>query len=114
MLLFFLKVVVSATVISFCSWFSVKRPDIAGFLVALPLTTLLVLLFSYAEYRDAAKSVQFAKSIFVGVPISLLFFVPFLLAEKLNLGFITCYVSGVSLLAMGYFVHKYILTLLSA
>lgn len=114
MWLFFVKVIVAAVVISFCSWLSNKRPDIAGFVVALPLTTLLVLLFSYAEYRDTAKSVEFAKSVFVGVPISLLFFVPFLLAQKLNLGFVSCYLAGISLLIVGFFVHKYLLTFLTA
>jgi hypothetical protein len=49
--------------------------------------------------------VEYAKSIFVAVPISLVFFVPFLFSEKLNLGFWTCYSIGIGLLAIGYFVH---------
>jgi hypothetical protein len=42
-MIFVLNLLVSASVISFCSRFSQKRPDLAGFLVSLPLTTLLVL-----------------------------------------------------------------------
>ena len=80
--------------------------------MALPLVTLLALLFSYAEFRDSAKSVEFAKAVFVGVPISLLFFVPFLLAEKLQLSFMACYLSGLVLLVGGYFAHRWITGLL--
>jgi len=46
----------------------------------------------------------------VGVPVSLLFFVPFLLAEKLNISFWQSYSAGVGLLIIGFFLHKAILT----
>lgn len=66
-----LKLVLSASIVSFCSWFAGKKPVLAGLIVALPLTSMLSLLFSYAEYRDMAKINEFAKSIFVFVPLSL-------------------------------------------
>lgn len=100
------KFVLAAAVIVFCSWLASKKPYLAGFIVALPLTTLLVLAFSYGEYKDSATSVAFAKSVFVGIPVSLLFFVPFLLAEKLNLSFWWCYGIGIMLLIAGYFIHR--------
>lgn len=112
MLLFFGKILVAALVISFCSWLSNRKPDLAGFIIALPLTTLIALLFSYAEFRDSAKSVEFAKGIFVGVPLSLVFFVPFLLAQRLNLNFVVCYVSGLILLVLGYFLHRWVTSML--
>ena len=101
------KTVVAAILISFVSWLSGKKTGLAGFLTALPLTTLLALAFSHMEWGDSKQSVEYAKSVFVAVPISLLFFVPFLLSEKLNLGFWMCYSSGVLLLGMGYFIHSY-------
>ncbi len=112
MLLSLIKTLVAAAVISFASWLSDKKPDLAGFIIALPLSTLLVLLFSYTEYHDPAASVRFARSIFVAVPLSLLFFVPFLLADKLHFGFWGLYASGVALLIFGYFAHTYILRML--
>ena len=80
----------------------------AGFLTALPLTTLLALAFSQIEWGDPKQSVEYAKSVFVAIPVSLLFFVPFLLANKLQLGFWQCYFSGLGLLAAGYFLHTYV------
>lgn len=108
MMLMIMKFSVAAMVIAFSSWLAGKRPELAGFIVALPLTTLLALLFSYTEYKDSATSVAFAKSILAGVPISLLFFVPFLLAERLHLSFWHCYVGGTVLLIAGYFLHRQI------
>ena len=104
-----LKIAISACVISFASWLSNKRPDLAGFIIALPLGTMLVLLFSYTEFHDAAASVRFAKSILAAVPMSLLFFVPFLLADKLPFGFWGLYAAGFILLAAGYFAHTFIM-----
>lgn len=104
-----LKIAISACVIAFASWLSGKRPDLAGFIIALPLSTMLVLAFSYAEYHDPAASIRFAKSILVAIPISLLFFVPFLFADKLPFGFWGVYASGFALLVVGYFAHGFIL-----
>jgi hypothetical protein len=102
-----LKIMLAALIIGFASWLSGKRPELAGFIIALPLTTLLALAFSYTEYKDSSASVAFAKSIFVGVPVSLLFFIPFLLAERLQLHFWQCYAVGLVLLVVGYFIHRY-------
>jgi len=101
------KTVLAAVLISFVSWLSGKKTGLAGFITALPLTTLLALAFSHLEWGDAKQSVDYAKSVFVAIPVSLLFFIPFLLAEKLNLSFWACYSSGVVLLGVGYFIHNY-------
>lgn len=102
-----IKIIVAAMLISFVSWLSGKKTGLAGFLTALPLTTLIALAFSYMEWGDSKQSVEYAKSVFVAIPVSLLFFVPFLLAQKLNLDFWTCYISGIVLLAVGYFIHNF-------
>lgn len=104
-----LKIAISACVIAFASWLSGKKPDLAGFIIALPLGTMLVLFFSYAEYHDPAASVRFAKSILAAVPLSLLFFVPFLIADKLPFGFWGIYAVGFILLVAGYFAHVFIM-----
>jgi hypothetical protein len=101
------KIIVAAVLISTVSWLSGKKTGLAGFLTALPLTTLIALAFSQLEWGDAKQSVEYAKSVFVAIPVSLLFFVPFLLAQKFQLGFWTCYSSGIVLLAIGYFIHQY-------
>jgi hypothetical protein len=112
MTLFLLKVFIAAIVISFCAWLSGKRPDLAGFILALPIASLIALVFSYTEYKSVPTAIAFARSIFVGVPVSLLFFVPFLLAEKLNISFWQSYSAGLGMLVVGFFLHKAVLALI--
>jgi hypothetical protein len=100
------KILIAAILICFVSWLSSKKTGLAGFLTALPLTTLLALAFGQLEWQDSAQSVEFAKNIFIGVPLSLLFFLPFLFAEKFNMGFWSCYSSGIVLLGLGYIIHS--------
>lgn len=100
------KILISACLISFVSWLSHKKVGLAGFLTALPLTTLLALAFSQLEWKDGAQSTAYAKSVFYAVPMSLTFFIPFLFAEKFSLSFWSCYGLGLLLLGGSYFVHQ--------
>ena len=101
-----LKIGIAATVISFTSWLSGKKPELAGFIIALPIASLLALAFSQIEHRDAAASITFAKSILIGVPASWLFFAPFFFADRLGGNFWLCYGIGSALLVAGYFIHR--------
>ncbi|MBT3236897.1 MAG: hypothetical protein HN353_13160 [Bdellovibrionales bacterium] len=101
------KVIVAALMISFVSWLAGKKSGLAGFLTALPLTTLIALAFSHLEWGDQQQSMDYAKSILLAIPISLLFFIPFLLATRFNLSFWSCYSSGIALLGIGYLIHSY-------
>ena len=104
------KVFIAAVVISFCSWLSGKRPELAGFIVALPIATLIALVFSHVEWENPANTIRFAKSILIGIPFSLLFFIPFLLADKLSFGFWECYGLGLLLLIVGFLMHRAVMS----
>jgi hypothetical protein len=111
---FVFRVLISASVISLAAWLSRRYPTLAGFIVALPLATLLVLPFSYREYGDAQASIQLAQSIFVAIPVSLAFFLPFLFAGRLGLSFWQAYALGCVLLVLGFFLHRVVTRLLLA
>lgn len=108
MLLFILKTLIAALLISFVSWFSGKNTSLAGFLTALPLTSMLALGFSNLEWGDDQQSFEYAKSVFLAVPISLVFFVPFLFSKKTDLSFWNCFLLGVVLLFLGYHLHNFL------
>lgn len=101
-----IKVLISAMLISFTSWLAGRKPGLAGFILALPLSSMLALAFSYAEFRDPDKASSFAKSIFFAVPLSLAFFVPFLFAERFKVRFEILYISGCILTATSYLLHR--------
>ena len=69
-----LKIGLAAAVIALILWLSGKKPKLAGFIIALPIASLLVLAFSQIERKDAATSITFAKSILIGVPVSWILF----------------------------------------
>ena len=111
-MIFLIKILLAASVIAFASWLSGKKPELSGFIIALPIASIIAIAFSYLEHKNTEKTIIFAKSILVGVPVSYVFFLPFFLAKNLNMNFWLVYGLGIILLVIGYFVHKYITSLI--
>ena len=101
-----LQILFSACLLTFSAWLSKKNPEAAGFLIALPLATIIVLPFSYWTHGDPQNSVQLAQKILKAIPISLTFFLPFALAGRFQLGFWQAYSLGLTLLVVSYLVVK--------
>ena len=104
-----INVILTSAILSFVLWLSKSNPVLGGFIVSLPLSTLIVLALSKMQNAETGNAYILAKSIFVAIPATLVFFVPFLLAEKLKISFWTSYVSGFLLLSVSFFVHKWIM-----
>ena len=111
-MVFLLKVLLAAVVIAFASWLSGKKPELSGFIIALPIASIIAIAFSYLEHKNSENTIIFAKSILIGVPVSYLFFVPFFFAKNLNMNFWLIYGLGFLLLVIGYFVHKYLTSII--
>ena len=60
MTLFLLKTVLAALILSFCSWLAGRRPDLAGFIVALPIYTIIKYtpFLSICEERNEMKRIK--------------------------------------------------------
>ncbi len=104
-----LKVSVAAILIAFTSWLSGKKPELAGFITALPMVSILAIAFSYIQYQDPATTAQYARSIIFAVPISWVFFLPFFFIEKWDMNFWFSYILGLGLLVAGYFLHQFVM-----
>jgi len=105
-MLFLFKVILSGCIIALASKLASKDSVLAGFLVALPLVSMLSILFTYGESHDMNKVNQFAISILVAIPLSLTFFAPFLLNKWFKMGFLSTYVLGLIFLTAAYLAHK--------
>jgi hypothetical protein len=103
-----LNLLLSAALIAIALWIAKKDQILAGFIVSLPLSTLIVLALSKLQNPDTEISHRLAKSIFVGIPATTVFFIPFLLADRFRLSFWTCYGAGFLLLGMAFFIHRYL------
>ena len=106
-MIFTLKALLAGLIIAFSSWLAGQNPRIAGFIIALPMASLIAIAFVYFEHNSVEKTVLYAKSILVAVPVSYLFFLPFFLAKQFNMNFWMIYGSGILLLTLGFFIHKY-------
>jgi hypothetical protein len=105
---FIAKVVLSSAILVGASWLAGRNSILADFIIALPLMSMLAILFSYLQYRDMVKINDFAISILVAVPLSLTFFIPFVLNKWLKMGFTLTYALAMGCLAVAYFLHSLI------
>lgn len=102
----FVNIALSAGFISFILWISRINPILGGFLLSLPLTTLVALGLGRGRHLlSEQEAIQMAQSVFFAIPLSLLFFVPFLIADRLKLSFWQAYASGLVLLGLAYLIH---------
>lgn len=106
---FIIKIAIAACVVAFASWLSAKKPELAGFITALPLVSIMAIAFSYGQHNDLAVTSQYARSIIFAVPVSWLFFLPFFFPEKVG-GFWPAWVLGLALLVPGYFLHQWVMS----
>ena len=109
---FAINVLISATAISFASWLSGRMPTLAGFIIALPLATMLVLPMSYFQHGNPGNTVELARSILVAIPMTLTFFIPFLLSERLSLSFWQTYAAACAMLPLAFLAHRAVARLL--
>jgi len=108
--LFLVKVLLSALVIAFASELAKRDSFWGALLVAMPLTSILAISWLYAETRDNLLVTRFARDIFLLVPGSLLFFLPFLLETKTRLGFLPNLIAGLVLLALAVWGMRRVLS----
>ena len=106
-MIFALKALFAGLIIAFSSWLAGHNPKVAGFIIALPMASLISIVFVYFENSNIEKTVFYAKSILVDVPVSYLFFLPFFFAKQFNMNFWMIYGTGILLLTLGFFIHKY-------
>ena len=106
-MIFTLKALLAGLIIALSSWLAGQNPRIAGFIIALPMASLIAIAFVYFEHNNVEKTVLYAKSILLAVPVSYLFFLRFFFAKQFNMNFWMIYGSGILLLALGFFIHKY-------
>lgn len=103
------QVALAALIITTSAWLSKKYPQWAGLLIALPISSMLVLPFAYWQHGDGEASVKFAQEILKAIPVSITFFIPFALAERFSLSFPQAYGVGTALLVGSFFLSRAIM-----
>jgi hypothetical protein len=99
--LFVAKVLVSALAIAVATELAKKDVFWGAVLIALPLASILAMSWLYVETRDDALVTRFARDVLALLPVTLLFFAPFLLEPRTRLGFLPNLLIGAALLGIG-------------
>jgi hypothetical protein len=99
--LFVAKVLVSALAIAVATELAKKDVFWGAVLIALPLASILAMSWLYLETRDDALVTRFARDVLALLPVTLLFFAPFLLEPRTRLGFLPNLLIGAALLGIG-------------
>ncbi len=86
-----------------------RSPFWGALIVALPLTSMLAVVWLYNDTHDSAKVSEFARDIFYLVPPSLLFFVPFLFETKTHWPFWANFAAGMIVMAAGMATIKFLI-----
>lgn len=85
--------IVAVTVVAVAE-LSRRYPRYGAVLLSLPLVSVLAFLASWLQHRDLPAISQLARETLVLVPLGLPFFIPFVFATRLGLGFWSCFVAG--------------------
>lgn len=105
---FILKAILAGLIVSSASWLAGRSPALAGFLVALPISTAILLPIVYFEQGSAGEVNQLARSVAIAVPLTLSFFLPFFLTLRFEMNFWLTYGLGFFALGIAFIAHRWI------
>ena len=83
-----------------------RQPVLAGYLIALPISTILALSFAYLQSGNGETVARFALSVFSALPVTLMFFVPFFFYSRFKGSYWVYLLAGIAMLYVGFFVHR--------
>jgi hypothetical protein len=104
-----LKIIVTALLITGISELGRRYTTMAAILASLPLTSILAMIWLYADTKDNSKVIELSYGIFWAVLPSLLFFITLPLLLKWGLKFGPAMLLPSVLMAGFYFMYLFIL-----
>jgi uncharacterized membrane protein (GlpM family) len=106
---FLVKIIVSALIIAAVSELAKRMPSLGGLIAAMPLTTLLALIWIYLETGDYELAHAFTRSVLFAIVPTIFFFITALYLFKRGTSFITILVVSFVIFLGAAAVHQYFL-----
>jgi len=107
--MFLLKLFLSLAVLAGAAEAAKRSPFVGALIIALPLTSMLSMIWLYWDTQDSAKVSAFARDIFFLVPPSLGFFLPFLLEPRTHWSFWVNFGAGLAVMSGGMLLLRFLL-----
>lgn len=105
-LFFVIKIIFSALIIAGISEIAKKSTAIGGLLAAMPITTLLSMLWIYYGNKDIHLISNFLLSVVIGTIISFVFFIAAIFFIKKGLNFYLTMLLSTAVLGVTIFVYQ--------
>jgi uncharacterized membrane protein (GlpM family) len=106
---FLVKVTASAFIIAGVSELAKRMPSLGGLIAAMPLTTLLVLIWLYAETGDYQLAHTFTRSVLFAIVPTIFFFITALYLFKKGTSFVTLLLVSFIVFLAAAAVHQWFL-----
>lgn len=103
---FIIKIIVSACIIATVSEIAKKFPSIGGLIAAMPITTLLSMIWIYYENKDLNLISNFLQSVVIGTLISFIFFIVAIFLIKKGINFYLTVILSTVILGITVFVYQ--------
>lgn len=103
---FLLKALLSGVMIALISTMAKTLPKLAALLTALPLLTILSLIWIYIETKDMALLSSYTKDVLIWVMPSLLFFVAALYLFKYQVPFYLSILLSIAAMGVGVLIFE--------
>lgn len=94
MLLYLLKALIAGVIIVAVSEFAQSQPRLGAVILCLPLTTLLAFVAAHVEGTDAQNLSLLARDSLILVPLTLGFYLPFVIQPNASISFWLRFSSG--------------------
>lgn len=108
-LFFTIKIIVSALIIAGVSELAKKLPSLGGLIAAMPLTTLLALIWLYAETGDYQLAHAFTRSVLFAIVPTVFFFITALVLFRKGAPFLLVLVFSFVIYIGAALVHQHFL-----
>jgi F0F1-type ATP synthase assembly protein I len=105
-LFFAVKVLVSALIIAGVSELAKRMPSLGGLIAAMPLTTLLALIWLYSETRDYQLALSFTRSVLFAIIPTIFFFITALYLFKRGWPFVVVLLASFGVFAVAALIHQ--------
>ena len=106
---FIVKITVSALIIAGVSELAKRMPSLGGLIAAMPLTTLLALIWLYAETGDYQLAHTFTRSVLFAIIPTIFFFISALYLFKRGASFITILLVSFVIFIAAAAIHQHFL-----
>lgn len=103
------KIFITALIVAAITEISKRSVSIGGLIAAMPILTVIALLWFYYEKKDSVFMADFTKSVLAGFPMTIMFFIPTIYMFRKGYNFWLVMFVGLVCLFIGAYIQQKIM-----